>query len=424
MKAVKIMIAALLLVIVGTAFAYADTTKESFTEADFTFDIYIDDGVVGSLYVTGYTGTKTEIVLPTSVVYQGTPYPVEEIGLDAFKGSNATKITVPDGYMYIAPGAFSECPNLASISIGNTVEYWGEHIFNGCPNLKTYHIGEPENPQSQAIGNDLGIGKDLEGNIYEGVSVTVRENSNMHRYLVDENDKSRAAGGNVINIITGGSGSGKGKDGTPYGEGASQAVVHKALINLASEKDPKGAIFYKLKVRASKIGKRFITLRWNKQAKAAKYLIYGSKCGKTLKLKKLFTVTGTTKKVTKVKGVKVKAKTYYKFIVVALDKNSKVVTTSTFTHFATKGKYRNATKVTVKKTKVTLRSGKTFALKGKAIVKKPNKKHCAAVRYFSTNKKIATVSAKGVIKGVKKGSCKVYAYSQNGKYKMVSVTVK
>lgn len=41
-------------------------------------------------------------------------------------------------------------------------------------------------------------------------------------------------------------------------------------------------------------------------------------------------------------------------------------------------------------------------------------KTVAAVRYLSTNKKIATVNRRGRIKGVSKGTCHVYAYAHNG----------
>ena len=46
------------------------------------------------------------------------------------------------------------------------------------------------------------------------------------------------------------------------------------------------------------------------------------------------------------------------------------------------------------------------------------------MRFESTNKKIATVSAKGVVKGKKAGTCYVYAYSQNGIAKRVKVIVR
>ena len=46
------------------------------------------------------------------------------------------------------------------------------------------------------------------------------------------------------------------------------------------------------------------------------------------------------------------------------------------------------------------------------------------VRYESSNSKIATVTSKGKIKGIKKGTCYIYAYAQNGVAKKIKVTVR
>ena len=51
-------------------------------------------------------------------------------------------------------------------------------------------------------------------------------------------------------------------------------------------------------------------------------------------------------------------------------------------------------------------------------------KRIVKMRYESTNPKVATVSARGVIRAKAKGSCYVYAYVQNGVAKRVKVTVK
>ena len=45
------------------------------------------------------------------------------------------------------------------------------------------------------------------------------------------------------------------------------------------------------------------------------------------------------------------------------------------------------------------------------------------MRYESTNPKVATVSARGVIRAKAKGSCYIYAYAQNGVFKKIKVTV-
>lgn len=99
-------------------------------------------------------------------------------------------------------------------------------------------------------------------------------------------------------------------------------------------------------------------------------------------------------------------------------------------HIATKGgKYCNYKSVTTKakKNKVTLKKkGKTFKLGAKAVKESSKLKANAhrKIRYESSDKKIATVDSTGKIKAVKKGTCYVYAYAQNGIYKKIKVTVK
>ena len=220
-------------------------------------------------------------------------------------------------------------------------------------------------------------------------------------------------------------------DGTAVGPGASAAAADKAITTMKTDKDPKGAVFAKLKMKSSKQTNTSIKLSWTKVSKATKYVIYGNKCGKTTKPKKLATITGNTKTFKKVVGKKLKKGTYYKFIIVALDKNKNVVSTSKLIHVATRGgKVGNHKSVTVKKAIITkakkLRKGKSLSLKAKLVLQsktKKVKKHIG-LRYESTNKKIAVVTSKGVIKAKKKGTCYVYAYAQNGVFKKIKVVVK
>ena len=92
--------------------------------------------------------------------------------------------------------------------------------------------------------------------------------------------------------------------------------------------------------------------------------------------------------------------------------------------------YANAKTLTLKQTSMTLKVNKTAWIKAKKITTVSKKKkllskgHSAKLRYLSTNKKIASVSKSGVIKGIAKGKCKIYAYTPNGIRKAVSVTVK
>ena len=225
-----------------------------------------------------------------------------------------------------------------------------------------------------------------------------------------------------------------GTDGTPVGEGASVEAAEKAITGMRSDSDPKGTVFGKLTLRSNKQTNTSISLKWNKVAGASKYYIYGNKCGKTNHMIKQKAIGGTSLKVTKVignnnKSAKLKKGTYYKFIVVAADKSGKVLSTSKIIHISTKGgKTGNYKSVTTKakKNKVSIKKGKTFKLAAKGVVQseKLKVKVHRKISYEASNKKIATVNAKGIIKGVKKGTCYVYVYTQSGTFAKIKVTVK
>ena len=223
----------------------------------------------------------------------------------------------------------------------------------------------------------------------------------------------------------------EGTDGTKVGPGASAACAEAAILGMENDNDPAGSVYNKLKLKSTKQAKTSITLSWKKPANAAKFVLYGNKCGKSNKMKKLETCTGSSVKLSKVAGQKIKKGTYYKFILVALDANNNVVSTSKVIHVASKGgKVTNPKKVTVKKdekavSKVKVKKGKTVSVKNsvtKASKKLKLKKH-RKVKYESANNKIATVTSKGKIKGIKKGTCYIYAYAQNGVAKKIKVTV-
>ena len=223
-------------------------------------------------------------------------------------------------------------------------------------------------------------------------------------------------------------------DGTKVGPGASEEVANQAITGMKNDADPAGSTYGLLKAKSVKQGKTSVKVTWSKVKGAKKYVVYGNACGKSNKMKKLATVTGssyTAKKIINNKGKKVKVKkgTYYKFIIVALDGNRNVVSTSKVIHAATKGgKVGNDKSVSTKakKNKVTVKVKKTFVLKAKAVPvsKKMKVKKHRSIAFESSDKTIATVSARGVITGKRKGTCYVYAYAQNGVSKKITVTVK
>ena len=158
-------------------------------------------------------------------------------------------------------------------------------------------------------------------------------------------------------------------------------------------------------------------------------MLYGAPCntkGKINKSKKLAVIkNGKTIAYT---NKNLKSGTYYKYYIKAykLVNGKKVwLARSKMIHVTTTGgKYGNAKSVKVNKTVVALKKGKTFKIQAVQITNgKPIQNH-AKIMYESANKKIASVSSKGVIKAKKKGTCYIYVYAQNGVYKRIRVTVK
>jgi hypothetical protein len=187
--------------------------------------------------------------------------------------------------------------------------------------------------------------------------------------------------------------------------------------------------------KTSTKGKTALTIGWIKTEGADGYDIFFAECNhsskkivcknvKTIKGNKTFTWTKSGLK----KGTAYKA--YVKAYVMKNGKKS-YVRTSPMMHAYTGGQtknYTNAKSVTVNKTKVSLKKGKTFKIKAKVKKLNKNKKlmpksHAPTLRYLTSNNKVATVSKSGKITAKGKGSCVIYVFAHNGLSKQVKVTV-
>jgi hypothetical protein len=224
-----------------------------------------------------------------------------------------------------------------------------------------------------------------------------------------------------------------GEGDSPVAPGASFAAANAAITSMNVDEDLPGSAFSKLTLRSPKQTKTSISLSWKAPSGAVKYVLYGNRCGKGIKPQKIAEVKNgkTSYKFTKAAGKTLKKGKYYKVIVVALDKNNMVVSTSKLIHVVTKGgkngndKSVKVSKKVLKKAK-SLKKGKTLKLKAKAVPqsKKLKVKRHVKVRYESTNPKVATVNSSGKVTAKSKGTCTVYAYAQDGVYKKIPVKVK
>ena len=183
-----------------------------------------------------------------------------------------------------------------------------------------------------------------------------------------------------------------------------------------------------LNLRASGSNKA-ISLKWAKIPEASGYEVYAMQCGSASKYKLVKTLKNKASVSWKQTGLK-KGTSYSYYVRAYATVNGKKVylTKSNTVHVVTSGgKATNVKKISVKKSSIILKKGKTQTLKLKVTYEKKNKKllgHTAKYTYTSSNSKVATVSKKGVVKAVGKGTCVINVRAENGVSATVKVTVK
>lgn len=203
----------------------------------------------------------------------------------------------------------------------------------------------------------------------------------------------------------------------------SKEEAEKSILNANTDKgDVPGSTFAQMKLKGIG-GKKSVKLSWRKPGGTEGYLLYGAACGKKLKFIK--NLPASKKSYTVRRLVKGK---YYRYVLAAykvVNGKKRVIGKTATIHVCTNGgKNGNPTAVVYNKKKITLKRGKSYTLKPSYKSKVKVRIHGRKFRFESSNTRIAAVTKKGKVKGVKKGNCKIYIYTQNGLYKTVQVKVK
>ena len=108
--------------------------------------VYVSNGnIVGEEY-SGSGGSDKNIIIPSSVVYNGRSYSVTSIGEHAFGYSNSLEsIIIPNSVKSIGDGAFGGCFKLTSITLPNSITYISQYAFSTgwgsyCENLTEIYV--------------------------------------------------------------------------------------------------------------------------------------------------------------------------------------------------------------------------------------------------------------------------------------------
>lgn len=146
---------------------------------DYTYEVLDSQ----SCKITGYTGTDTELVIPSKIEgYAVTqigdsafevsdedpikiekvtiPESVEYIGYTAFFGTAITEIVIPEGVKVIEQQAFDACPNLVSATLPASLETLGMSVF-GSQDPKLQEINIAANNQNYCSVDGVVFYKDM-----------------------------------------------------------------------------------------------------------------------------------------------------------------------------------------------------------------------------------------------------------------------
>jgi len=108
--------------------------SETMVSGDYKYKLMED----GSIEITAYSGSATELNIPDTI----DSCKVTRIGENAFNNCSLMNVTIPEGVTSIGEDVFRDCSNLTSITIPNSVTSIGSDTFAGCDVIKLYGFAD------------------------------------------------------------------------------------------------------------------------------------------------------------------------------------------------------------------------------------------------------------------------------------------
>ena len=118
-------------------FGLAHNAFAQASERDFTYTT-----ISGGIRITGYTGSNTNLVIPSTI--EGRPVLI--IGREGghssnrFTSTNLVTLVIPAGVTALTSNVFQNQRNLRTVTLPDSIETIGANAFNGCSNLTTINI--------------------------------------------------------------------------------------------------------------------------------------------------------------------------------------------------------------------------------------------------------------------------------------------
>lgn len=130
-KAACVVLSILFLGVMGMTCLQAQTL---FTIGNLYYQINADGASVTLVGPVDIAEVSGELIIPTTVSYNGSDYPVTRIGKNAFitSGGLTGSLTIPNTVTSIGENAFLACSGLTELHLGSSLDTIGPAAFYGC----------------------------------------------------------------------------------------------------------------------------------------------------------------------------------------------------------------------------------------------------------------------------------------------------